>query len=235
MDQGRALWEAVDAEIGRWLLGADPALEAAQADAEAAGMPPISVSPAQGKLLGLLVRAIGARFALEIGTLAGYSAIWIGRALAAGGRLVSLEVVDRHAAVARANLARAGLGDVVDVRVGPALRSLADLHAELDGDQLDFVFVDADKANNPAYFAWAVDHCRVGGLIVVDNVVRGGALVDPAATDPDAVATRRLYETVAAEPRVAATALQTVGVKGYDGLLVALKTGSERPAARGGR
>jgi len=230
-----AQWEAVDEHIVRWLVGADAALDAAQVDAEQAGLPPIAVSAPHGKLLHLLARAIGARRALEIGTLAGYSAIWIGRALAPTGRLISLEVAERHAEIARGNLARAGLAEVVEVRVGPALASLAALGGELGDERLDFVFIDADKANNPNYFRWAVDHTRVGGLIVVDNVVRHGAVIDPTATDPDAEGTRQLYTTVGGEPRVQATAVQTVGVKGYDGFLLALVTATDRGVSQADR
>lgn len=218
-------WLAVDNFIGDHLLPDDPVLDLALVDAAAAGLPAIAVSPAQGQLLYLLARAIGARSALEVGTLAGYSAIWLGRGLGPGGRLVTLERQPEHAQVARANLARAGLADVVEVRVGRALDLLGPLADELGPGSLDLAFVDADKAANPDYFGWALRLVRPGGLIVVDNVVRGGAVADPAVTDADVAGTRRLFEVVAAEPRVTATAIQTVGLKGYDGFLVALVTG----------
>lgn len=215
-------WDAVDRFITDRLLPPDDVLDAAVADAEAAGLPAIAVSPPQGKLLHVLARSIGARTALEIGTLGGYSAIWLGRALGPGGRLVTLEYEQRHAEVARANLRRAGLDEVVEVRVGKALDLLPALAEELGGPSLDLAFIDADKASNPEYFAWALRLVRPGGLVVVDNVVRGGAVVDEAATDADVVGTRRLFDVVGAEPRVAATAVQTVGSKGHDGFLVAL-------------
>lgn len=218
-------WDAVDAFIAGHLLPPDPALQAALADAEAAGLPAIAVSPPQGALLHLMARSIGARTGVEIGTLGGYSAICLGRALGPGGRLVSLEREDYHAEVARANLARAGLSDVVEVRVGRALDLLPGVLAEVGEGGADLLFADADKASNPDYFAWGLRLVRPGGLILVDNVVRGGAVVDPGATDADTAGTRRLFEVVGSEPRVVATAIQTVGSKGHDGLLVALVTG----------
>lgn len=222
-------WDAVDAFIVSHLVPPDPVLEAAAADAAAAGLPAIAVAPPQGKLLHVLARAIGARTAVEIGTLGGYSAIWLGRALGPEGRLVTLERDERHAAVARANLARAGLTGTVEVRVGRALDLLPAVLGEVGEGGVDLMFVDADKASNPDYFAWGVRLVRPGGLVVVDNVVRGGAVVDAAATDADTLGTRRLYEVVAAEPRVTATAVQTVGSKGHDGLLVALVTAPPAP------
>lgn len=221
-----ATWEAVDAFIGGHLLPPDPALDAALADAEAAGLPAIAVSPPQGALLHLLARSIGARTAVEVGTLGGYSAICLGRALGPGGRLVTLEREEHHASVARASLARAGLAAVVEVRVGRALDLLPAVLDELGEGGADLLFADADKRSNPDYFAWGLRLVRPGGLILVDNVVRGGAVIDPAATDADTAGTRRLFEAVGAESRVRATAIQTVGTKGYDGLLVALVTGT---------
>lgn len=217
-------WQAVDDFIGRHLVHGDDVLDRAVEDAAEAGLPSIAVSAAQGKLLHVLARSVGARTALEIGTLGGYSAIWIARALAPGGRLVSIEADPRHAQVARASLARAGLAEVVDVRVGRALDVLPQVAEELGPEAFDLAFVDADKASNADYFMWALGLVRPGGFIVVDNVVRGGAVVDAAATDADSVGTRRLFEVVGAEPRVVATAIQTVGAKGYDGFLVALVT-----------
>jgi predicted O-methyltransferase YrrM len=180
-------------------------------------------SPPQGKLLQLLAQSIDARAILEFGTLAGYSTIWIARALPDDGRMITLEYDPAYAEVARANIERAGLGGKVEVRVGPALESLPALEDEGAGP-FDLVFIDADKANTPAYFSWAVEHTRPGGLIVADNVVRGGALVDEADADPAIEAQRRFHELLAAEPRVAATTIQTVGGKGYDGFTIALIT-----------
>ena len=217
-------WDAVDDFIVSHLVRPDPALDQAAADAASAGLPAIAVAPPQGKLLHLLARAIGARTAVEIGTLGGYSAIWLGRALGPAGRLITLERDERHAAVARGNVARAGLDEVVSIRVGRALDLLPAVLDELGEAGADLFFADADKASNPDYFAWGLRLVRAGGFIVVDNVVRGGAVVDAAATDADTLGTRRLFEVVAAEPRVTATAVQTVGSKGHDGLLVALVT-----------
>ena len=210
-------WRAVDDFITGMLVGPDPALGAALAANRAAGLPPIDVSPPQGKLLHLLARAIGARRVLEIGTLGGYSTIWLGRALGPEGRVVTLEREPRHAAVAADNLARAGLAEQVDIVVGPALETLPDL----DGP-FDLVFVDADKPSNAAYLAQALRLSRPGALIVVDNVVRDGRVADPTDDDPAVVGSRRLTEALAAEPRLSATELQTVGSKGYDGFALAL-------------
>jgi predicted O-methyltransferase YrrM len=210
-------WRAVDDFITGMLVGPDPALDAALAANRAAGLPPIDVSPTQGKLLHLLARAIGARRVLEIGTLGGYSTIWLGRALGPDGRVVTLEREPRHAAVAAENLARAGLAEQVDIVVGPALETLPNL----DGP-FDLVFVDADKPSNAAYLAAAVRLSRPGALIVVDNVVRDGRVADPTDDDPAVVGSRRLTEALAAEPRLSATELQTVGSKGYDGFALAL-------------
>jgi predicted O-methyltransferase YrrM len=210
-------WRAVDDFITGMLVGPDPALDAALAANRAAGLPPIDVSPAQGKLLHLLARAIGARRVLEIGTLGGYSTIWLGRALGPDGRVVTLEREPRHAAVAADNLARAGLAEQVEIVVGPALETLPDL----DGP-FDLVFVDADKPSNAAYLAQALRLSRPGALIVVDNVVRDGRVADPTDDDPAVVGSRRLTEALAAEPRLSATELQTVGSKGYDGFALAL-------------
>jgi predicted O-methyltransferase YrrM len=223
MDHSQALWTAVDDFFDRRLMAPDAALEAAAEAATAAGLPDIGVAPNQGKLLQLLARLRGARDILEVGTLGGYSTTWLARALPAGGRLVSLEVDPKHAQVARANLANAGLGDVVDVRVGPALETLPKLAAEGVGP-FDLTFIDADKSNNPEYFAWAVELSRPGGLIVVDNVVREGVVADEDSADPGVEGVRRLNELVAAEPRVSATVIQTVGRRGHDGMLIALVT-----------
>ncbi len=224
-DASQASWAEIDRYIVGHLVPHDEALEAALDASAAAGLPPINVAPNQGALLGLLATMTGACNVLEIGTLGGYSTIWLARALQPGGHLVSLEASARHADVARANIARAGLADVVEVRVGPALATLPLLEAEGAGP-FDMVFVDADKASNPEYFDWALRLARVGALVVVDNVVRQGRLVDATSSDPDILGTRRLFDAVAAEPRVRATAIQTVGSKGHDGLLVALVVGT---------
>ena len=215
------LWAAVDRYMNALIVPGDPALDAALADSAAAGLPSISVSPNQGKLLHLLARVQGARSILEIGTLGGYSTIWLARALPEGGRLVTLEVDPKHAEVALANLARAGLAAVVDLRLGPALETLPRLAAEGIG-AFDFVFIDADKVSTPDYFAWALKLTRPGSVIIVDNVVRKGAVVDESSDDPSVRGVRRLYEMLAKEPRVSATAIQTVGTKGYDGFALAL-------------
>lgn len=216
-------WTAVDGYINDLLLPSDPALEAALEASAAAGLPAINISPSQGKLLFLLARTQGARTILEIGTLGGYSAIWLARALPADGRLVTLEADAKHAEVARANVARAGLADAVEVRVGQALDTLPQLAAEGCGP-FDLIFIDADKASIPEYFQWALKLSRCGSLIVVDNVVRGGAVVDATSDSPAVQGVRRFLDLVAAEPRVSATALQTVGYKGYDGFAIVLVT-----------
>jgi predicted O-methyltransferase YrrM len=216
------VWTAVDDYIGQSVVRTDRALDAALENTDAAGMPAISVSPAQGKFLNLMVRITGARRVLEIGTLGGYSTIWMARALPEGGRLISLELEQRHAEVARANVAAAGLAEKVEVRVGPALRSLPKLADEARG-HFDFAFIDADKANIPEYFDWAVRLSRPGAVIVVDNVVRRGALADPYDHDPNVVGVRRLHDMLLAmSDRVSATTIQTVGAKGYDGFTLAV-------------
>jgi predicted O-methyltransferase YrrM len=212
---------AVDQFIGETILDEDDALRGAVEAAEAAGLPSIQVSPPQGKLLQLLVRLLGARRILEFGTLGGYSSILMARALPEDGRLITLEAKPEYAEVARDSIERAGVGDKVEVRVGPALEALPVLEEEGAGP-FDLVFIDADKVNTPTYFAWALERTRPGGLIVADNVVRDGALGDPADSDEGTKSQRRLHETLAKEPRVSATTIQTVGVKGYDGFLIAL-------------
>jgi predicted O-methyltransferase YrrM len=211
------VWDRVDEYVTERLVGADPALDAALADSAAAGLPAIQVSAPQGKLLQLLARLVGARRILEVGTLAGYSTIWLARGLAPGGHLDTLEVDPRHAEVARVNLVRAGLADVVTVHLGPAIDTLPTLTGPYD-----LVFVDADKKTNPDYVRAALALTRAGGVIVVDNVVRGGRVADAADTNVDVVGTRATYDLLAAEPRLDATALQTVGVKGYDGFAIAV-------------
>ena len=214
-------WAAVDRYISELLVGEDPDLAAALDASRAAGFPPVNVAPNQGKLLHLLARIQGARHILEVGTLGGYSTIWLARALPTGGRLVTLEIDPRHAEVARANLERAGLLDRVILRVGRAVDSLAALADEGAGP-FDLVFIDADKPSNPEYFRWAMRLTRPGSVIVVDNVVRHGAVVDPDSQDPAVVGTRRLNEIMAAERAVSVTEVQTVGSKGYDGFALAL-------------
>jgi predicted O-methyltransferase YrrM len=214
-------WAAVDAYVSGLLAPHDEALQGALDAAEAAGLPPIQVSAPQGKQLQLLARALGAKRILEFGTLGGYSTIWLGRALPADGRLISLEAKAEYAEVARASIERAGLGELVEVRVGPALETLVALDDE-GVERFDLVFIDADKVNTPNYFTWALDHTRRGGLIVADNVVRGGSLADENSDDVSAEAQRRLHELLAAEPRADGTTIQTVGAKGHDGFTIAL-------------
>ena len=216
-------WNAVDRYFADLLVSSDSALDAALAASAEAGLPAINVSPTQGKLLHLQARAIGARNILEIGTLGGYSTIWLARALPEGGRVISLEADARHAEIARANFARAGLDNVIEVRLGMALDTLPDLAAE-GREPFDFVFVDADKPNNAAYFDWALRLSRPGSVIVVDNVVRGGEVIDAESDSPTVQGVRHFLERLAAEPRVTATAIQTVGNKGYDGFAIALVT-----------
>jgi predicted O-methyltransferase YrrM len=219
MDQ--EMFSAVDAFVGETLVPDDEVLRGALDAAEAAGLPQIQVSPPQGKLLQMLARMLEARTVLEFGTLGGYSTILLARALPAGGRLITLEANPDYAEVARGSIERAGLGDVVDLRIGAALETLPKLEAEGVGP-FDLTFIDADKVNTPAYFAWALDRSRPGGLIVADNVVRGGTLAETASEDPATRAQRQLHETLANEPRITATTIQTVGVKGYDGFTIAL-------------
>ncbi|MDQ2879996.1 MAG: O-methyltransferase [Actinomycetota bacterium] len=218
-------WTAVDDYITGALLEPDEALDAALAASAAAGLPAIAVSPAQGKLLNLLARMMRARRILEFGTLGGYSTIWLARALPPAGQLITLEYLQKHADVARANIDRAGLADLVDVQVGDALDTLPQLAAAIEdngADPFDLVFIDADKQHLADYFAWSVRLARSGGVIVVDNVVRDGAVVDAQSDDPNVQGVRRLYELMAAEPSTSATAIQTVGVKGHDGFAIAI-------------
>jgi predicted O-methyltransferase YrrM len=214
-------WTDVDGYLTETLIVPDDALTAALAANAAAGLPSIDVTPAQGQFLQILVRMAGARRILEIGTLGGYSAIWLARALPEDGRLVSLEFDPKHARVAAENLARAGLSDRVEIRLGAAVESLARLVAE-GVEPFDLIFIDADKPNNAVYLEWALKLARAGTLIVCDNVIRDGAVADAESTDPSVVGTRAMFARMAAEPRLVATALQTVGSKGYDGFAVAL-------------
>jgi predicted O-methyltransferase YrrM len=216
-----APWMAVDGYITELLARPDSALDAAMEASVAAGLPAIAVTPPQGKLLQILARGQGAREVLEIGTLGGYSTIWLARGLADGGRITTLEIDPRHAEIATANIARAGFGDVVRVRLGPAIETLARI-AEEGGGPFDLIFIDADKANIPEYFDRAVKLSRIGTLILVDNVVRDGGLADATSDDPSIRGVRRLHEQVSADPRVTATTIQTVGSKGHDGFLIAV-------------
>lgn len=215
------LWAAVDQYITSMLVPPDSALDAALADSAAAGLPAINVSPNQGKLLWMLARLVGARNILEIGTLGGYSTIWMARGLRKGGRLITLEYDARHAEVARANISRAGLAETVELQLGPALETLPQLAAE-GREPFDLVFIDADKQSTPEYFSWALRLTRPGGVIVIDNVVRSGGVLDAASEDADIQGIRRFYEMLAREQRVTGTALQTVGIKGHDGFAIVM-------------
>ncbi|MCC6613316.1 MAG: O-methyltransferase [Anaerolineae bacterium] len=218
-----ARWAAVDEYLAQHFIPPDDALEAALDASDRAGLPAINVAPNQGKLLMLLAQIHGSKSILEIGTLGGYSTIWLARALPPGGHLITLEADPTHAAVARANIARAGLAEVVDLRVGRALDTLPVIQREGHAP-FDLIFIDADKPSNPDYFRWALKLSRVGTVIIIDNVVRKGLVIDDASDDPRVHGVRRLNEMIAAEPRVTATAIQTVGSKGYDGFAIALVT-----------
>jgi predicted O-methyltransferase YrrM len=219
MDEAR--WSEVDEYLDRVVVGSDPALEAALADVVTAGMPAISVTPALGKLLHIVVRMTGAHRILEVGTLGGYSTIWLARAVPHNGQVVTLEIDPASAAVAGASIERAGVADRVEIRVGRAADSLAALELERV-EPFDMVFIDADKRSNPEYLDWALRLTHIGSVIIVDNVVRSGTVVDAATKDPDILGIRRMNEQIAAEPRLLATAIQTVGSKGYDGFAIAL-------------
>ncbi|HEY2203957.1 MAG TPA: O-methyltransferase [Pseudonocardia sp.] len=218
-------WAAVDEYFGARMLADDPVLDAALVTSDAAGLPSIAVTPAQGALLNLLARSIGARRILEIGTLGGYSTIFLGRALPADGRLVSLEAEPAHAEVAVANIDAAGLGDRVEVRIGPALDTLPRL-AEESAGPFDLVFIDADKEHNADYLTWAVRLSRPGTMIIIDNVVRDGRVLDPHDPDSRVQGTRAFADLVAElaleQRRISATTVQTVGAKGWDGFTLAL-------------
>lgn len=215
------LWTAVDQYINEMLIPSDSVLEAAVRASTEAGLPSIQVSPPQGKLLHLLARSVGARNILEIGTLGGYSTIWMGRALPPGGRLLTLEADAEHAQVARTNFARAGLEKTIELRLGPALNTLPQVASEGRGP-FDLIFIDANKSTMAEYFDWALKLSRPGSLIISDNVIRDGAVIDAASADLDIQGVRRFNERVAAERRVSATEIQTVGSKGYDGFALAL-------------
>jgi predicted O-methyltransferase YrrM len=217
-------WDAVDRYVTDLFEPPDDVLEAVLAASRAAGLPSINVSPIQGRFLHLLVRAMGARSILEIGTLGGYSTIWLARALPAGGRVVTLEAETMHADVARANVARAGLGEVVELWLGPALETLPAL-VEAGQGPFDFIFIDAYKPEYADYLTWALALSRPGTLIVADNIVRAGAVADAGSDDANVQGVRRFNERLAADPRVTATVLQTVGSKGYDGFAMAVVNG----------
>jgi predicted O-methyltransferase YrrM len=221
MDQEQ--WTQVDQYLTDLLVRPDPMLDAAREASDAAGLPQIQVAPNQGKLLMLLAQAQGARKILEIGTLGGYSTIWLARALPSDGRLITLEAVPTHAKVARANIERAGCADRVEVRLGRALETLPQLAAEGLGP-FDFIFLDADKQTYPEYLKWCIKLSRRGTMLVADNVVRCGAVVDAASRDADVQGLRRFLDLLSSDPRVSATAIQTVGSKGYDGLALAVIT-----------
>jgi len=215
------VWQDVDGYYEDLFGLSDPVMEKVLAMSDAGGLPAIQVSPLQGRLLMMLAQMHGARRILEVGTLGGYSTIWLARALPAGGRVITLEADAKHAKVACKNIARAGLADVVELREGKALDTLPELAAE-GLEAFDLIFIDADKSNNPHYFDWALRLSHKGTLIIVDNVVRDGAVIEADSTDPNIQGVRRLFEILAAEPRVVSTALQTVGSKGYDGFVIAL-------------
>jgi predicted O-methyltransferase YrrM len=214
-------WTAVDSYLNDVLVRSDESLERALAHSTEAGLPAISVSPTQGKFLMMLARVQGARRILEIGTLGGYSTIWFAKALPADGRIITIESEPKHAEVARENIEAAGFGEMVDVRLGKALDVLPDIAAENVGP-FDFSFIDADKPNIPEYFDWALRLSRSGSIIIVDNVIREGAVIDADSEDASVQGVRRLNEYLALESSVAATTIQTVGSKGYDGFTIAL-------------
>lgn len=214
-------WTEVDHYFSDNLLGNDPVLESALESSTSAGLPPIAVSPNQGKLLQMLAQIIGARSILEIGTLGGYSTIWMARGLRTGGRVITLELDAKHADVARKNFSRARLDKIIEVWEGPALDTLPRLFAEGRGP-FDLIFIDADKANIPAYFDWSINLSRPGSLIVVDNVVRDGEVINAKSTDTSIQGVRKFVSQLAADPRVTGTAIQCVGTKGYDGFAIVL-------------
>jgi predicted O-methyltransferase YrrM len=219
------LWTAVDDYTATKLGNSDPVVESALEQSQAAGLPALAVAANQAKLLQILARSVRAERILEIGTLGGYSTIALARALSEQGRLITLELEDAHARVARQNLERAGLAQRVEIVVGPALEGLPKLHERQQrsgGGQFDFTFIDADKFNIPAYFDWAIKLSRSGALIVVDNVVRKGALIDANSADESVIGVRRLHDMLEQDSRVSASTLQTVGIKGYDGLTFAI-------------
>ncbi|QVL31937.1 O-methyltransferase [Telmatocola sphagniphila] len=210
------VWTSVDRYLCDTLLGKDSQMEEVLARSANAGLPPISVTPNQGKMLNLFLRMLNARRVLEIGTLGGYSAVWMARALPEYGKLITLEADPHHAAVARENFQLVGFSDRIELREGIAETSLAEIYEE-DPTPFDLIFIDADKPSNPAYFKWALKLSHPGTLIIVDNVVRAGEVIDPVSSDPSVQGVRALNELIRQEKRVSATAMQTVGEKGYDG------------------
>jgi predicted O-methyltransferase YrrM len=229
MNDGQKQWTAIDEFLSKSLLAPDPVLDAALEASAAAGLPSIQVSPCQGRLLQILAQLHEVRTILEIGTLGGYSTIWLARALPPGGRLITLEVNQQYAQVAASNISRAKLSNLVELRVGPALESLPKLAADGHGP-FDLIFIDADKQSTPEYFLWALKLARRGTLIVVDNVIRKGALLDRDSTDPAVQGMRRFIHLLGAESRVTATVVQTVGSKGYDGFAIAIVSSNPKPA-----
>ncbi len=221
MTSDKELWTAVDHYVTDLIVRPDPALNAALEDSNAAGLPSINVSPAQGKLLHLIARMISAQNILEVGTLGGYSAIWMARALPSNGKLITLEINPKHAETASKNLGRAGVAGLVEIRIGRGLDTMEQLAKE-NRPPFDLTFIDADKPSNADYFAWALKFSRKGSVIIVDNVIRNGAVIDSNSLDASVQGVRRFNEMLAAEKRVNATEIQTVGIKGYDGLALAV-------------
>lgn len=217
-------WNKIDDYFSATLAPSDAVLDAALADSQEAGLPAINVAPNQGKLLHLLARISGARRILEIGTLGGYSTIWLARALPPGGKIITLELEPGYAKVAKANIERAGFNDVVSIRVGSAVDTLKNLFAE-QIEPFDFVFIDADKQNNPHYLEWSLKLSRPGTVIVTDNVVRKGGVADLGNQDPDVEGVRSLFAMAAANPNLSSTAVQTVGAKGWDGFAITVVSG----------
>jgi len=221
MTTSQETWTAVDGYIDDMAVGPDPVLDDVLNASAAAGLPSIAVSPSQGKFLFLIAKAVGAKRILELGTLGGFSGVWLARALPLEGRLVTVEVNPTHAEVARANFERAGVARVVDLRVGQALDVLAQLEVE-GAASFDLVFIDADKVRYPEYLDWAIRLCRPGALILADNVVRDGAVIDATSEDPSVRGVRSFMDRVKENPHVTGTVLQTVGTKGYDGMALLL-------------
>jgi predicted O-methyltransferase YrrM len=217
----KELYAAIGAFLDETLVGSDPVLDAVQESCREADLPTISVVPTYGKFLNLLARMLSARTILEIGTLAGYSTIWLARALPANGRLVTLESDPKHAAIARTNFRRAGLADLIDLREGIAVETLPGVAAD-HASGFDLIFIDADKPSNPTYFTWALKLSHPGSLILMDNVIRDGRILESDSTDPSIQSRRRLFTLIANEPRVSGTALQMVDAKGHDGFAMAL-------------
>ena len=214
-------WAAADQYLSDLLLPVDPILNSVLEASAAAGLPSINVSPTQGKLLNLMARMCGAKRILEIGTLGGYSTIWLARALPADGKLITLEAEPKHAKVATANIDRDGLSNLVEIRLGPALQTLSQL-VDQKSPPFDFIFIDADKPGYPDYLEWSLKLSRPGTVIVADNIIRDGGVIDPNHKDPRVQAVRKFNQMLGSNPRLSATALQTVGSKGYDGFAVAM-------------